>query len=810
MNINEILQQVDECYAQNRGQDAEGIMLQGIELATCEGNDEALLQLLNELLGYYRETGRVEDSYALAERAIAQAENMGLAGTIPYATTLLNVANAYRAGGRLKDSLDCYTHVGKVYEGILAPDNMLVASLENNRSLLYQEMGDYIRAKESLLKALAIVEAKGAEFEVAVSRANLATTCMQLGQWEEAYTYGQSAVAEFESLGVADAHYGAALSALGTYYYETGQYNEAKELFAKAMNIMEENLGRNEYFYRLQENVKACERAGSKMPQGNAQEKAVKEIVQTDGQQRETKAGEHIKGLELCREFYETYGKSMLEQEFPEYITRITVGLVGEGSDCFGYDDEFSRDHDWGPDFCIWVTDDVYAQIGEALERAYENLPKEFKGYQRTRSVKGFGRRGVMTISDFYRRLLQVSRWEEIDWQQVWDSSLAAAVNGEVFRDEEGVFTAFRKKLQEGYPASVRLLRIAESMARFSQCGQYNYFRMSDRKDTLTAQLMLADAIKEAMKLQHYIENRYPPHDKWLCRSLKETEKGRKLEGLLEELTDLFGQIPCYPEKRSATGAGDNGQKMAYEKMEQIAEFFSKELYETHVISDSESYLDSHTEEVIYKASKIACTREELVDEIVKLEFAAFDKVKNVGGRASCQNDWSTFSIMRKSQYLTWNPIMLLQYLYDFEREFRRGHNLIEEKYGRMMESTAPDEYEKIKEFFPILTEEKKAIIAQIAQVQVAWMEEFAQTYPHLADNARSIRSAEDNLYNTSYETYLCGELGTYSDKMLELYGKYVVDYAKARKNLAYEIMKNNVHLYGYKDLDAAERFLSI
>jgi len=153
---------------------------------------------------------------------------------------------------------------------------------------------------------------------------------------------------------------------------------------------------------------------------------------------------------------------------------------------------------------------------------------------------------------------------------------------------------------------------------------------------------------------------------------------------------------------------------------------------------------------------------------------------------------------------------MLLQYLYDFDREFQRGHNLIEEKYGRMMESTAPDEYEKIKDYFPVLTEEKKTIIRQIAQVQVGWMEEFAAAYPRLADNARSIRSAEDNLYNTSYETYLCGELGTYSDKMLELYGKYVVRYAKEEKNLAFEIMKNSVRLYGYADLASAERFLAL
>jgi hypothetical protein len=194
------------------------------------------------------------------------------------------------------------------------------------------------------------------------------------------------------------------------------------------------------------------------------------------------------------------------------------------------------------------------------------------------------------------------------------------------------------------------------------------------------------------------------------------------------------------------------------------------------------------------------------VDSIARLEFEAFDKVKNEGGRASCQNDWPTFSIMRKSQYLTWNRTMLLQYLYDFHREYLKGHNLIEEKYGRMMESTAPERYEEIKTHFPVLTEEKKAIIEQICGMQVSWMETFAAAYPALADNARSIHTSEDNPFDTSYETYLRGELGTYSDKMLELYGRYIVGYAKEGKNPAYDIMGNSVRMYGYQDIDEAEK----
>ena len=106
--------------------------------------------------------------------------------------------------------------------------------------------------------------------------------------------------------------------------------------------------------------------------------------------------------------------------------------------------------------------------------------------------------------------------------------------------------------------------------------------------------------------------------------------------------------------------------------------------------------------------------KKELVDKLVRLEWQNFDQVKNEGGRADCQDDWGTFSIMRTSQYLTWREEMLQSYIQDFEEAMAKGWNLITEKYGRMMESTAPDRFDEIKEQFPYLAEEKKAIIDEI------------------------------------------------------------------------------------------------
>ena len=200
--------------------------------------------------------------------------------------------------------------------------------------------------------------------------------------------------------------------------------------------------------------------------------------------------------------------------------------------------------------------------------------------------------------------------------------------------------------------------------------------------------------------------------------------------------------------------------------------------------------------------------KEELIETIVKLEWDAFDKVDNLGGRADCQDDWNTFSIMRKSQYLTWPEDLIASFIMDFKEANEKGWNLITEKYGRMMESTSPAEYDAIKEQLPECSEKKRAIVDQIVQIQVEWMEEFAKEYPYMAGNSRSIHASEDTPYNTSYETYLRGELLTYSNRTLGMYGQWIVTLKQVEKNLAKMIMTNTALLYGYGSLEAAETAL--
>ena len=77
-----------------------------------------------------------------------------------------------------------------------------------------------------------------------------------------------------------------------------------------------------------------------------------------------------------------------------------------------------------------------------------------------------------------------------------------------------------------------------------------------------------------------------------------------------------------------------------------------------------------------------------------------------------------------------------------------------------------------------------------------------------MAGNARAIHTYEDTAFSTSYETYLRGELGTYSDELLSLYGRFIVDLSADNKNLAYMTMDYTAKLYGYQNVEDAERRL--
>lgn len=196
--------------------------------------------------------------------------------------------------------------------------------------------------------------------------------------------------------------------------------------------------------------------------------------------------------------------------------------------------------------------------------------------------------------------------------------------------------------------------------------------------------------------------------------------------------------------------------------------------------------------------------KEDLIAEIIDLEWAMFDDVRNAGGRAWCQNDPATFRIMRASQAKTWPVALLASYRDDLVAARSAGRNLMTEKYARMMESTHPEEYAQIAAALPPVDPRSLATIEEIVAINVNWEQEVARKYPRLSAKGRPLHTSEDTPYATSLETYARGELQTYSPKTIGLLHEHTTRLASEAINGAELVLQNMVAAYGYKSLAEA------
>ncbi len=232
-----------------------------------------------------------------------------------------------------------------------------------------------------------------------------------------------------------------------------------------------------------------------------------------------------MKGLELCEKYYREAAREELWQHFPDVMPRAAAGLAGEGSECLGFDDEISRDHDFGPSFCIWLTEADYADYGAEMSAFYRSLPGSFDGVPARRVMPtGRDRVGVMTTSSFYRKFTGNAGLPKGDlaWLRIPEHLLAAAVSGRVFEDPSGEFTRIREGYRSFYPEEVRRKKLAARAITMAQAGQYNYPRMLKRGDDGAAMLALSEFLKAAISMAHLLSKRYTPYYKWMFRSLQE------------------------------------------------------------------------------------------------------------------------------------------------------------------------------------------------------------------------------------------------------------------------------------------------
>lgn len=636
------------------------------------GDDAGLLTVLNETMGFYRSQGRHKENQWIVQRALELAARMGLTtGTSEaWATTLINCATAMRAAQQYDQAEDLYHQAQSVCRHSLAPTDRRLAALHNNLSMLYSETNRPDKAELELHEALRIIEASSvnpdADIDVASSHTNLALTLLTEHKLEGAHWHAAKALEIYRTGHLEhSAHYASALAGFAQVCFAERRHADAVTGYRHALAVIEECYGKDTDYWRITaDNLRQAEeeaakagvtvdnagvagdagtppQSGSRLPNSPAQGKtganaasspSTVSVSTGSAGAAEAVSACPVSGLKLARAFWTQMGKPMIAAKYPQYAGCIAAGLVGHGSECYGFDDAYSQDHDFGPRFCLWLTDEDYAAIGEQLEADYEALPRKFSvdaqgrvtfeaharsdasgafpsagaGSPVTPRAQGANRRdGVFRIGDFFESITGYhtapAQTAPHEWLMLQESTLAAATNGEVFADPTGLFSKTRQGFKN-MPDDVRLALISKRLGMIAQAGQYNLPRSLKRGDGAAAWLSIHEFVQATASLVFLVNVPmvvgYMPYYKWQFAAL------RKLSGSMFALLPNVGEqletvmrlssAACYG--GAGFGEGGKGAAPAIEKIndivEQIAVDIVKELKREHLTTSGETFLE--------------------------------------------------------------------------------------------------------------------------------------------------------------------------------------------------------------------------
>ena len=253
MEINEILTGLDRLFEKKEMEKVEPYLQEHLKHAMEEGDASSVITIVNELIGFYRSMEQHEKSIFYCNQILSFLQMCKLEGTVPYATTLLNVATANRAAGRLAEAMEYYKEVEAIYEGNLEKDDYRYAGLFNNMSLAYEADKKYGMAAELLEKALPIIDKYGSQgrIELATTYTNLAACFLKWaeesheysGRLKQAEEYAKKAEELFKEDGEKDYHYGALLSLMGELCFRKEAYELAVAYYENALLSIYENMG---------------------------------------------------------------------------------------------------------------------------------------------------------------------------------------------------------------------------------------------------------------------------------------------------------------------------------------------------------------------------------------------------------------------------------------------------------------------------------------------------------------------------------------------------------------------------------------
>ncbi len=535
LNMNDFYNELDQLYAKSNYEAAETLMKESLAEAEKEGGSSAQLPVLNELIGFYRSQNRHQEMLPLIPKAEAIIHSQTIQNTAAAAATYMNIAIGAKAARQYDIAEKYYRKTAAVYADLLSPTDPRIAALHNSIAQLYLEIRMPQKARTECFTALNILkqmeDQDSAAPELAAAYITLGDACFALQETHEGTRWLAMGIAAYRKSGnTSDPRCFSALISLSEAFLTQKNYDMAERYMAQAYAIIKDQSPGSESERTILRNLNYLSELKKR---------------QDDYRNRD------IKGLMLCRAYYETYGRPLLEEKYPQYKDRIAAGLIGEGSECFGFDDHFSMDHDFGPAFCLWLTDEDYREIGDMLSEDYTKLPKTFQGFPARNSRMETGQRvGVFRISEFIRRISGCDKAPKTfdDWWKVDETKLSTLMAGEIFEDPLGLFTMLRSAF-EYYPENVRLIKLANALRAASQAGQHNLPRARRRGDVGMMYFTLSEFCEAACRIGYLLNRQYMPYYKWRMRGIDRFTLMPELRVNLESIMRMNPADPAIDER---------------------------------------------------------------------------------------------------------------------------------------------------------------------------------------------------------------------------------------------------------------------
>lgn len=564
MEQGNFFKELDAMFQTKNIQEVEKFIVETMKRVKEQNDLPALLSIANELGGIFRVTNRFEEAKKVYAVAIETIKLLGLENTQQHGTTLLNLASVHTEANEADEALILYEKVSVIFGNLGLQNDYRMAALYNNISHAYDRLENPDKALDFAQRSLTIIKSlTGYDVELATTHTTLAIRHLKKQNYHEALVHLLEAEKIFLGLpGKRNVHYAATLNSLGDLHYRQGKYTEAARYFEQALGMIKDNYGENKSYVEVAKNLaKVHEMMGS--------------------------VNMRMTGLGLAESYFNEYGRQMIREHFPEYQKYMAIGLVGEGSECFGFDDELSEDHDFGPGFCIWLPDDIYQKIGIPMKEAYAKLPKTYKDKYRMETIEGDGRVGIFSIQEFYKKYIGCTDIPKnnVEWLFAPETSLATATNGKIFEDHLGEFTRIRKGLLNFYPRDIYLKKLAARMAMMSQTGQYNYERCMKRGEYAAAYLCCSDFVKTTVSMIYLLNQKYMPFYKWMFKGMGGLER-------LPDVKRMLEQLVLIPDTSEHTA-----KKVAL--IEDICIKVRDELKRQGIINGSDAFLNSHCHDVV-------------------------------------------------------------------------------------------------------------------------------------------------------------------------------------------------------------------